>query len=178
MSRDSKTRSGLLWEVERLLKEMDELPQILLMENVPDVLSEKFVKDFAEWIAFLDAIGYTSKYAVLNAKDYGIPQNRERCFMVSWQGDFFYDFPAPVKSKLCLADMLEKEVEESYFMKEQVIEMYDKHYQRNLSKGNGFGWKPINTERERESNTIRCSNHSSNSVYIAVPVHRTSEGAW
>lgn len=178
MSRDSKTRSGLLWEVERLLKEMNELPQILLMENVPDVLSEKFVKDFAEWIAFLDALGYTSKHAVLNAKDYGIPQNRERCFMVSWQGDFFYDFPAPVKSTLCLADMLEQDVDERYFLKEQEIEMYDNHYKRHIAAGNGFGWKPINTERERESNTLRCKANSANSIFIAVPVHRTSEGAW
>lgn len=150
MSRDSKTRSGLLWEVERLLKEMDELPQILLMENVPDVLSERFVKDFAEWIAFLDALGYTSKHAVLNAKDYGIPQNRERCFMVSWQGDYFYNFPAPVKLTTRLADLLEKDVDERYFLREQEIEMFDNHYKRHLAAGHGFGWKPINTERERE----------------------------
>lgn len=93
MSRDSGTRSGLLWEVERLLKEMDELPQILLMENVPEVVSDKNIHDFAEWIAFLDTLGYTSKYEILNAKDYGIPQNRERCYMVSWLGNFFYMYP-------------------------------------------------------------------------------------
>ena len=81
MSRESGTRSGLLWEVERLLKETKELPQILLMENVPDVLSDKFRKDFFEWCNFLEKSGYTNKYAILNAKDFGVPQNRERCFM-------------------------------------------------------------------------------------------------
>ena len=93
MSRESGTRSGLLWQVERLLKEMEELPQILLMENVPEVVSDKNMKDFSEWIAFLDGLGYRSKYQILNAKNYGIPQNRERCFMVSWLGNFYYDFP-------------------------------------------------------------------------------------
>lgn len=95
MKKGSGTRSGLLWEVERLLTEMEERPQILLMENVPQVISDKFIGDFRQWLAFLQSIGYSSKYEVLNAKNYGIPQNRERCFMVSWQGDYYYDFPPP-----------------------------------------------------------------------------------
>lgn len=70
MSRDSGTRSCLLWEVERLLKETKELPQILLMENVPGVLSEKNKKDFLEWCGVLESLEYTSKYKILNAKDY------------------------------------------------------------------------------------------------------------
>lgn len=93
MSRYSGTRSGLLWEVERLLKETKELPQILLMENVPGVLSEKNKKDFLEWCGFLESLGYTSKYKILNAKDYGIPQNRDRVFMISWLGEYYYNFP-------------------------------------------------------------------------------------
>ena len=99
MSRESGTRSGLLWEVERLLKEAEELPQILLMENVPDVLSEKNRADFFEWYRFLENLGYTNKYAILNAKDIGIPQNRNRCFMLSWLGDFYYDFPDKIPMK-------------------------------------------------------------------------------
>ena len=98
MRRESGTRSSLLWEVERLLIEITrrggQLPQILLMENVPDVLSEKNRKDFFLWCEFLESLGYTSKYAILNAKDFGVPQNRDRCFMLSWLGeDYFYDFP-------------------------------------------------------------------------------------
>ena len=93
MSKGSGTRSGLLWEVERLLSETEELPQILLMENVPEVVSDKNIADFAQWIAFLDGLGYKSKYEILNAKDFGIPQNRARCFMVSWLGNYYYDFP-------------------------------------------------------------------------------------
>lgn len=121
MQRGSGTRSGLLWEVERLLKEMDEYPQILLMENVPEVVSDKNVKDFAEWLDFLESLGYRSKYEILNAKNFGIPQNRERCFMVSWQGDFFFDFPEPIPLKLRLKDMLEKSVGGGYYLSEQAV---------------------------------------------------------
>ena len=86
MSKGSNTRSGLLWEVERILKECKELgalPQFLLMENVTQVHGENNIKDFGEWVTFLDSLGYISKWQDLNAKDYGIPQNRDRCFMVS-----------------------------------------------------------------------------------------------
>lgn len=99
MSRGSKTCSSLLWEVERILKETKELPQILLMENVPNVLSLKNSADFFEWCRFLESLGYTNKYAILNAKDFGIPQNRKRCYMLSWLGDFYYDFPEKIPMK-------------------------------------------------------------------------------
>lgn len=121
MSRDSGTRSGLLWQVERLLKEMDELPQILLMENVPEVVSDKNMKDFAEWIAFLDGLGYFSKYEILNSKNFGVPQNRERCFMVSWLGDYYYDFPEPFPLKIRLKDVLEPTVEEKYYLSDESV---------------------------------------------------------
>lgn len=143
MSRESGTRSGLLWQVERLLKEMDELPQILLMENVPEVVSDKNIADFAEWIAFLDGLGYRSKYEILNAKDYGVPQNRARCFMVSWRGDYFYDFPKPIPLEKQFADVLEPEVDMRYFLSDQRIEKIDEHYQRHKELGHGFGFSPI-----------------------------------
>lgn len=121
MSRDSGTRSGLLWQVERLLKEMDDLPQILLMENVPEVVSDKNIKDFAEWIAFLDGLGYRSKYEILNAKHFGVPQNRERCFMVSWLGDYYYDFPEPFPLEIRLKDVLEPVVDEKYYLSDEQV---------------------------------------------------------
>jgi len=143
MSRESGTRSGLLWQVERLLKEMDELPQILLMENVPEVVSDKNIKDFAEWISFLDELGYRSKYQFLNAKHYGVPQNRDRCFMVSWLGDYYFDFPAPLPLSTMLKDVLEDKVDEKYYLSDSVVESLIEHKRRNEEAGNGFGWKPV-----------------------------------
>lgn len=106
MSRGSGTRSGLLWEVERLLNETENLPQILLMENVPEVVSDKFISDFSEWVAFLNEKGYTSKYTILNASGFGVPQNRSRCFMVSWLGDYYYDFPQEKPCNVSIKDIL------------------------------------------------------------------------
>lgn len=119
MSKDSNTRSSLLWEVERILKELnrtDSLPQVLLMENVPDVIGSKNIRDFNEWYAFLESIGYQSYYKLLNAKNYGIPQNRIRCFMVSLLGNYSYTFPHPMPLKKRLKDMLEDEVDERYYI--------------------------------------------------------------
>ncbi|MBO7518578.1 MAG: DNA cytosine methyltransferase, partial [Methanobrevibacter sp.] len=97
MSRDSGTRSGLLWEVERLLKECgDNLPQVLVMENVIQVHSEKNLPDFEEWIQFLRSKGYSNFYGDLNAKDFGVPQNRDRCFMVSMLGKYDFQFPKTI----------------------------------------------------------------------------------
>lgn len=143
MSRDSGTRSGLLWEVERLLKEAEELPQILLMENVPDVLSENNRKDFFSWCELLESLGYTSKYAILNAKDFGVPQNRERCFMLSWLGeDYYYDFPHKQPLVVRLKDVLEPSVDEKYYLSEKTIKYFIQHTQESIEKGNGFRFEP------------------------------------
>ena len=122
MSKSGGTRSGLLWQVERLLQEMKELPQVLLMENVPDVLSENNKKDFFLWCSFLESLGYTNRYALLNAKDFDIPQSRERCYMLSWLGDrYYYIFPQGKKKTRRLKDMLESRVPEKYYLKPKEI---------------------------------------------------------
>ena len=116
MAKGSGTRSGLLWEVERLLDECKELPQVLLMENVPQVHGKKNIEHFNKWIEFLESKGYSNYWQDLNAKDFGIPQNRNRCFMVSILGDYKYEFPKPVELDLRLKDMLEDEVDEKYYL--------------------------------------------------------------
>jgi DNA (cytosine-5)-methyltransferase 1 len=112
------TRSGLLWEVERLLNETKLLPQILLMENVPQVHGKKNKADFDKWLDFLRNKGYQNFWQDLNAKDFGIPQNRKRCFCVSILSDDFvdYQFPEPKKLNLVMKDFLESEVEEKYYI--------------------------------------------------------------
>lgn len=121
MAKGSGTRSGLLWEVERLLDECEELPQVLLMENVPQVIGQGNIEHFAKWQEKLEQLGYKNKWEILNAKDFEIPQSRERCFMVSILGDYYYNFPDTKPLKLRLKDMLEDKVDEKYYLSEEAI---------------------------------------------------------
>lgn len=155
MEKGSGTRSGLLWEVERLLLEMKERPQVLLMENVPDVIGSKNMKAFSEWIATLDGLGYKSKWQVLNATEFNVPQNRARCFMVSVLGDWYYDFPKPVGCGIALKDVLEENVDESYYLKPEVVISLIKHKERHDSEGHGFGWQPIDIDGGGYARTIK-----------------------
>ena len=117
MKKGSGTRSGLLWEVERLLKEMDKKPQVLLMENVPQVHGNRNKEDFKKWISFLESIGYKNYWQDLNAKGFGVPQNRQRCFMVSLLGNYTYHFPNPKNdTSIKISDLLENKVEEKYYL--------------------------------------------------------------
>ena len=116
MQKGSGTRSGLLWEVERLLNEVENLPQVLLMENVPQVHSKANMPDFQKWIDFLESKGYSNYWQDLNAKNYGVAQNRNRCFMVSVLGDYTYDFPNPIPLEKTMKDYLEDEVDEKYYI--------------------------------------------------------------
>lgn len=117
MAKGENTRSGLLWEVERLLNECTELPQILLMENVTQVHGKKNVEHFNEWIAFLESKGYSNYWKDLNAKNFCIPQNRNRTFMVSVLGDYTYEFPQEFPLNKRPKDLLEREVDEKFYIK-------------------------------------------------------------
>lgn len=119
------TRSGLLFEVERLLNvaaENGNLPKYLLLENVKNLVSKKFINDFNRWLDFLSSLGYTNYWQILNAKDYGIPQNRERVFCVSILGEH-QAFVFPEKQELTkrLKDMIDAQVDEKYYLKESTI---------------------------------------------------------
>ena len=122
MSRDDweagkATRSGLLWEVERLLTECgSNLPDVLVMENVIQVHNGKNREHFEYWKKFLESLGYKNFVQDLNARDYGVPQNRARCFMVSLltDRDMKYVFPKPMPLTRTVYDMLEPEVDEKY----------------------------------------------------------------
>lgn len=125
MEKGSGTRSSLLFEVERILKEIKdsnkELPQVLLMENVPQVLTSK---GWDIWYFFLESLGYKNYIEILNSKHFYIPQNRERCFMVSILGNYNYNFPKHVKLKYLLKDYLEENVDEKYYLSEKMIKYF------------------------------------------------------
>ena len=118
MTKGSGTRSGLLWEVERLLTECKELPQVLVMENVVQVHSPgENMKNFQLWIDFLTSLGYSSYWKNMQATDYGMAQHRERCIMVSILGEYQYKFPEPRPLEKFVDAYLEDEVDEKYYLK-------------------------------------------------------------
>ena len=92
------------------------------MENVPEVIGVGNVQHFNKWLDKLESLGYTNHFQILNGKDYGIPQNRRRVFMVSILGDYAYDFPIKLKLKYRLKDFLEKQVDEKYYLSDKDIE--------------------------------------------------------
>jgi DNA (cytosine-5)-methyltransferase 1 len=122
MARDSGTRSGMLWQVERILDECTELPQILLMENVPEVKGTNNVKFFNEWQNKLESLGYKNYHQNLIATDYGIPQTRNITFMISILGDYNFTFPNTIPLKLKLKDMLESNVDEKYYLSSKQLD--------------------------------------------------------
>lgn len=122
MKKGSGTRSGLLWEVERLLNEVGSLPQVLLMENVTEVHGEKNAGHFQSWISFLESKGYSNYWQDINASDYGVAQNRDRCIMVSILGQYNYKFPHRIQLEKTMEDYLEPKVENRYFVKTEKAE--------------------------------------------------------
>ena len=140
--KDGGTRSGLLWEVERILGEIAggglQLPQILVMENVPEVIGSANLGDFTKWEHRLEELGYKNYVEILNAKNYGIPQNRRRCFMVSILGDYNYTFPKHIPLKLKLKDMLEDNVDEKYYLSDKMASFFIYNEEKQKEKGNGF----------------------------------------
>ena len=169
MEKGTGTRSSLLWEVERLLKECNELPQILLMENVPMVHSSENIKDFEKWLLFLESLGYKNYWKDLNAKNYGIPQNRDRCYMISLlNSNCDYTFPQPIKLKLRLKDMLEEKVDEKYFLSESILKFFSENSEKNKLKGNGFRFKPVNKNKAEIAKTLttRCGSRMDDNFIV------------
>lgn len=117
MKKGSGTRSGLLWEVERLLNESGNLPQVLLMENVTEVHGEKNAVHFREWISYLERRGYSNYWQDLNASDYGVAQNRDRCIMVSILGQYNFRFPRTIPLEKTMEDYLEPDVDTHYYIR-------------------------------------------------------------
>ena len=120
MSKGNNTRSGLLWEVERLLyecKEINALPDVCILENVTQVHGKKFIDDFNSWCKSLEDLGYSNFWTDLNAKDFGVPQSRNRTFMVSiLSKDAKFEFPKPINLRYTMEDCLENKVDEKYYI--------------------------------------------------------------
>ena len=120
----SDTRSALLWRVADAVEALR--PKYLLQENVAALVSQKFMPDFQKWLDKLSSLGYVSRWARLNAKNYGVPQNRDRVFCLSMRRDvaFDYQFPEPFELKTRLEDVLEEEVSDRYFLKDDAVSKF------------------------------------------------------
>jgi DNA (cytosine-5)-methyltransferase 1 len=130
----SGTRSSLMWNTVDIVAYCK--PKIVIWENVKNLLSKKHKHNFDSYINILDSLGYNSYYQVLNAKDYGIPQNRERVYTISIRKDIDngnFKFPEKEELKLRLKDMLEQDVEEKYYLKDELVNRYIPNKETNTN---------------------------------------------
>ena len=170
----SLTRSGLFFEALKVIEYCK--PKVAIAENVKNLTSKKFATQFETVLKSLEDAGYNNYWKVLNAKDYGIPQNRERVFIVSIRKDVdteLFEFPKPYSLEKRLKDFLEPHVDEKYYLSDNTIKSYETHKQRNKENGNGFGWNP--TDGKGIAFTLQTTPSKSNSNYIIVPT-KTRKG--
>lgn len=124
LTEGSDTRSALLWRVVDALEVLR--PKYFLQENVAALVNKKFMPDFQKWLDKLSSIGYVNRWARLNAKNYGVPQNRDRVYCLAMRSDvaFEYQFPAPFELKTRLEDVLEEEVADRFFLKDDAVSKF------------------------------------------------------
>ena len=126
------TRSGLLYECEKVIEHCR--PKYLLLENVKNLVGKKFKADFDKWLEYLEGLGYTNYWKVLNAKKYGVPQNRERVFVVSILGEHEpFEWPKAIPLDKCIADILDEQVDEKYYLSDELVE----RFKENINKATG-----------------------------------------
>lgn len=142
--KDSGTRSSLMYETLRIVEKLE--PKYVIWENVKNLLSKKHRHNFDAYLAAMEKLGYTNYYQVLNAKDYGVPQNRERVFTVSIRKDVNNGFKFPARRPLTkhLKDVLEADVDEKYYLSDEQIASFVKTTEKAKAKGNGFRFEPTN----------------------------------
>ena len=145
--KDSGTRSSLMYETLRIVEKLK--PKYVIWENVKNLLSKKHRHNFDAYLDAMGGLGYANYYQVLNAKDYGIPQNRERVFTISILGGGAFEFPPKQELKLRLKDLLEEEVDEKYYLSDEQVASFRASTEKAQARGNGFKFEPIERERER-----------------------------
>lgn len=170
----SGTRSGLLWETERAVRELR--PRHLVFENVGGLVSDKFIDLFNRWQARLNGYGYTNFQQLMNAKDYGVPQNRLRIFMVSvLDCPRAYYFPKPFKLERRLKDVLEHNVAERYYLKDEQVEKLMAGMKTDESEPAVLGWtrneKGEITDRHPVSvaNCVTAAKRDNTQNYVMEP---------
>lgn len=134
--KDSGTRSSLMYETLRIVEKLQ--PKYVIWENVKNLLSKKHRHNFDAYLEAMEKLGYKNYYQVLNAKHYGVPQNRERVFTVSILDGGKYLFPEPVPLEKRLKDVLEEDVDEKYYLSEDRLNVIYEWEKRQKENGRGF----------------------------------------
>lgn len=168
----SGTRSALAYEVPRILANTPERerPKYLIFEEVPMMISSKFMDTFRDILARLTALGYRHTYGIMNAADYGVAQSRKRCFMISKLGGPAPPLPKPIPLTKCLRDYLEPEpVAPHYYLSEERLEGLIWSTQKQQEQGRGYKFEPTTGEREAHSITSKAgSRKTDNFVEVRV----------
>lgn len=165
----SGTRSSIIWNVRDAVK--TKRPKFLCLENVKAMVSGKFVGMFNLWQNELERLGYANFAQVLNSKDYGVPQNRERIFLVSIRIDDAcdmpkYNFPKPFPLEKRLKDVLEENVDEKYYLSDERVEGLLNSTQKESERGNGFAFKPTDGDCDAHAvKTLEGSRKTDNFLF-------------
>jgi DNA (cytosine-5)-methyltransferase 1 len=144
------------------MQEHNKLPQVLIMENVVDLVQVKFIEQWKEIQFEIEQMGYTNYTFTMNAKNYGVAQNRDRVFMVSILGKYYYEQPKPIPLEKRLKDYLELNVDLSYYLSDKMI--------KYISTDNGKWSYPVPTINREVASTINTgegSRRTDASNYIA-----------
>lgn len=152
----SKTRSGLFFDALRIIEHTQ--PMVAIAENVKNLTSKKFAVQFKIVLESLENAGYNNYWKVLNAKDFGIPQNRERVFIISIRKDVdtgIFEFPEPYPLKLRLKDMLEDVVDEKFYLSEKMVEYLHAITEKNKARNNGNVYKASDIDGISKTITTR-----------------------
>lgn len=179
LEKGSGTHSSLLWEVQRLLevsKANDELPKYLLLENVKNLISKKFKPYFDEWCRYLESLGYKNFYKVLNGKNYNVPQNRERIFLLSIRNcNEDYVFPNEIPLTTKLGDLLEPNVADKYFLSGKLITCFSSMKNRNgLIRGLRF--RPRGKKDEYAWTITTAPGSRATDTFIIEPISAAIRG--
>ena len=160
------TRSGLIYEVLRLLQEMRErerLPKVLIMENVVDLIQARFIDEWNKIRFEIENLGYTNYLQTLNAREYGVAQNRDRVFMVSILGEYNYNFPKPFELDNTLKDYLEEDVDERYYLSDKMLS-----YVTGESNGWERQFRPLDDKSSHSHTITTREGNVAESTYVKV----------
>jgi DNA (cytosine-5)-methyltransferase 1 len=170
----SDTRGTLFFEIERIIK--DKRPKAFLLENVKQLRGHDKGRTLKVILEHLDKLNYYVKYEVLRAGDFGVPQNRERIYIVGFDKNYFdipdeYDFkfPVPTKAKTCLGNILENCVDDKYTISDSLWEGHQRRKKEHREKGNGFGYSLFN-EKSEYTNTLSARYYKDGSEILIEQV--------